>query len=109
MYDWSLAGSVPRASRNLPRWRMMRARGALGVGPSRVEPEAQRHADRARPGAEQRNRAVDAAAHRDGHATRIRRGREGRSERVRERVDRELVAADRRGFEQGQALERAVE
>ena len=46
--------------------RLRRAAGALGVRPGRVEPEPQRDADRVRPGAEERDGAVDAAAHRDG-------------------------------------------
>ena len=45
--------------------RLRRAAGALGVGAVGIEPEAERDADRVPAGAQQRNRAVDAAAHRD--------------------------------------------
>ena len=62
-----------------------RAAGALGVGPLRVEPEPQRDADRVGPGAQQRDRAVDAAAHRDGDAAR-RAARRGRPARARSRA-----------------------
>ena len=54
------------------------------------------------PGAQQRDGAVDAAAHRDRDARRVGRGAEDRAERVRERVDRERLAADRRRLEQRQ-------
>ena len=50
--------------------RLGRAARALGVGPVRVEPEPERHADRVRPGAQERDGAIDAAAHRDGDAVR---------------------------------------
>ena len=46
--------------------RIGRAAGPLGARASRVEPEAQRDADRVRGGPQERNGAVDAAAHRDG-------------------------------------------
>src|SRR5579885_355150 len=82
--------------------RARRAARALRVRPARVEPEPQRHADRLRPGLEQRDRAVDAAAHADGHALGVGRRAERRAERVRERVDREHLAPDRRGLEQRQ-------
>jgi hypothetical protein len=75
----------------------------------RVEPESERHSDRLRAGAQQRHRAVDAAAHRDRDAALLGRRAEGRPERVRERVDGQLVAADGRRLEQGQARKRAVE
>ena len=51
-----------------------RAARALGARAGRVEPEAQRDADRVRSGAEERDGAVDAAAHRDRDPAR-RRGR----------------------------------
>ena len=86
--------------------RARRAAGALGVGPGRIGPEAQRHAERVRPGAQERDRAVDAAAHRDGDAFGMRLGAEDLRERVRERVDGERLAADRRGLEQRQPRER---
>ena len=86
-----------------------RAAGALGVGPVRIEPEPQRHADRVRQRAQERDRAVDAAAHRHRDAAGRRRGPEDRPERVRERVDRERLAADRRRLEQRQTGEVALE
>ena len=86
-----------------------RAARALGVGPGRVEPEPQRHADRVRQRAQQRDGAVDAAAHRDGDASGRRLGAEDRPERVCERVDGERLAADRRRLEQRQSREVAVE
>ena len=86
-----------------------RAAGALGVGPLRVEPEAQGDADRVLAGAQQRDRAVDAAAHRHGDAAGSRLGAKDLRERVCERVHRELVAADRRRLEQRQARERPLE
>ena len=86
--------------------RLGRAARALGVGPLRIEPEPQRDADRLRARAEERDRAVDAAAHRDRDALRVGLGAEHLPERVRERVDRELVAADRGCLEQGQTFER---
>ena len=46
-----------------------RAAGALGVRPFGIEPEPQRHSDRVRQRAEQGNRAVDPAAHRDGNTS----------------------------------------
>src|SRR5262249_6920296 len=89
--------------------RLGRAAGALGVRPLRVAPEPQRHAGRVPGLAQKRDRAVDAAAHRDRDATRLRRGAEDRPDRVRKRVERELVTADGGGLEQRQALERALE
>ena len=86
-----------------------RAAGALAVGPFGVEPEPERHADRVRPGLEQGDGAVDAAAHRDRDPPRVRRSAEDRPERVRERVHGQLVAADRGCLEQGQSLERPRE
>ena len=51
--------------------RARRAAGALGIRPVRVEPQAERHADRSRPRLEERHRAVDAAAHRDRNPLRV--------------------------------------
>src|SRR5215208_7907201 len=53
--------------------------------------------------------AIDAAAHRDRDASRLRGGPEDRPERVRERVDRELVAPDGRRLQQRQPFERPLE
>ena len=86
-----------------------RAAGALGVRPVGIEPEPQRHADGVRQRAQQRDRAVDSAAHRHGDASGCWRRAEDRPERVRERVDRERLAADRRRLEQRQARDVALE
>ena len=86
-----------------------RAARTLGVGPVGIEPEAKRHADRVRQRAQERDRAVDAAAHRHRRPARLRLGAEDRPERIGERVDRERLAGDRRGLEQRQAGERPVE
>jgi hypothetical protein len=86
-----------------------RAAGALGIGPLRVEPEAQGDADRVSTRAQQGDRAVDAAAHRDRHPAGPRGRMENGAQGVRERVDRELVAAHRRRLEQRQSLERPLE
>jgi hypothetical protein len=86
-----------------------RAAGSVGVGALRVEPEPQRHADRVRARPEERHSAVDAAAHRDRDASRLWSGPEGLPECVRERVHRELLAADGRRFQQRQAVEWPLE
>ena len=86
-----------------------RAARALDVAPLRVDPEPQRHSDRLRSGAEQRHRAVDAAAHRDRDPLRVASRPEDRPDRGGERVHGELVAADGGRLEQGQPLERPVE
>jgi hypothetical protein len=86
-----------------------RAAGALGVRSDRIEPEPERHADRLRPGAEEGDGAVDAAAHRDRHPPGRRRGAEDGPDRVRERVDGQRLAADRRRLEEREARERAFE
>ena len=82
--------------------RARRAAGALGVGAVRIEPEPQRDADRARPCLEQRDGAVDAAAHRDGDALRVAARAHRGADRVCERVDGQRLAADRGGLEQRQ-------
>ena len=89
--------------------RLGRAAGALRVRPVRVEPETKRHADGVRSRAEQRHRAVDAAAHRHRRPSGARLGAEDRSERRRERVDRERLAADGGRLEQRQSGQRALE
>ncbi len=88
---------------------LRRAAGAVGVRAFRVDPEPQRDADRLRAGAEERDGAVDAAAHRYGDAVRIGRRPEDRAERVRERVHGELVAADGGRLQQRQTGERPIE
>ena len=89
--------------------RLRRAAGSLGVRPGRVEPEPQRDADRLRPGAKERDGAVDAAAHRNRDPLRVGSGVEHLSEGVRERVRRERVAGHRGRFEQRQPGERPGE
>ncbi len=86
-----------------------RAARALGVRPLGIEPEPESHANRIRQRAQQRDGAVDASAHRDGGAGRRRHRAENRPERVRERVDRQCLAADRRRLEQRQSREVALE
>ena len=86
-----------------------RAAGALGIRAGRIEPEAKSHAHRVRQRAEQRDGTVDAAAHRNSHASGRRLGAEDRPERVRERVDGERLASDRRCLEKRQSSEVAVE
>ncbi len=89
-----------------------RAADALTVGPGGVRPEAQRHADRlvsSVPRLEERDGAVDAAAHRHGDALRARPGGDRGAERVVERVERERLAWDGCGLEQVEALDLAAE
>jgi hypothetical protein len=86
-----------------------RAAGSLRVGPLGVEPQPQRDADRLRAGAEQCDRAVDAAAHRDRDPLAVRRGAEDATERRRQRVDDQRVASDRRRLEQRQPSEPPLE
>ncbi len=89
--------------------RLGRAAGALRVRAVRVEPETKRHADGVRSRTEQRHRTVDAAAHRHRRPSGARLGAEDRSERRRERVDRERLAADGGRLEQRQSGQRALE
>jgi hypothetical protein len=89
--------------------RLGRAACTLGVGAVRIEPKAERHTDRIRPGAQEGDGAVDAAAHRDRDTRLRRRCAEGRAERVGERVDGERLAPDRRRLEQRQAREWTIE
>ena len=82
---------------------------ALAVGPSRIDPQAQRHTYGVRARAQQRNRAVYAAAHGDSDSVLIRSRAKDRRDRVCERVDGKRRASDRRRLEQGQALQRPLE
>ena len=86
-----------------------RAAGALRIRSVRIEPETEGDPDRVRPGAEERDRAVDAAAHRHGHPPECARSAEHRPDRVRERVHHERLAADRRRLEERQACDVALE
>ena len=101
------AALVTRRPRRCDRGR--RAACALGVGRSRVLPEPERHADRVRPGADERDGAVDPAAHRDGDAPGTRCRRERRAKCGRERLDRERIAVDRGRLDERQSVERTVE
>ncbi len=82
---------------------------SIGVRPLGVEPEAKRHPDRVPARPEQCDRAVDAAAHRDSGASRLRRGAEDRPERVCERIGRQCLAANRRSLEQCEPDDRPLE
>ena len=79
------------------------------VGPFGVEPEPERHADRLGAGPQERDRRVDAAAHRDRDAAGRRARAEDRPDRVRQRVDGERLAADRGRLEQRQSADVLVE
>jgi hypothetical protein len=74
-----------------------------------VEPEPQRDADGVRARAKKRDGAVDAAAHRDGHAAGGRSSAKDGTDRVRERIDRERLAADPRRLEERQPCRRPLE
>ncbi len=89
--------------------RVRGAADAVGARAGRVEPQPQGDADGLRPGAQERDCAVDAAAHRDGDPARDRPGLEGRGERVREGVGRQRLPRDRRCLEQRQPGEVAGE
>ena len=79
------------------------------LGPAGIEPEPQGDADRVRGGAEERDRAVDPAAHRYRDASRRgRRGEHGR-DRVRERIGGERLAGHGRRLEQREAGQRLLE
>ncbi len=79
-----------------------RAARALRVGAARVEPEAERDADGVRPGAEQGDGAVHAAAHRHRDASGRGRCVKDRGERVRDGVGRQRLARDGGGLEQAE-------
>ena len=101
------AARVARPARREHRAR--RAARPVGLARVRVDPEPERHADRVRPGPQQRDGAVDAAAHRDGRAVRIGRRGDHRPDRVRERVGRERLAGHGGSLEQRQPDEVALE
>jgi hypothetical protein len=70
------------------RHRLGRAAGALRRWPGGILPKPKRDPDRVRPGAEQRDGAVDAAAHRNGDPSGAGRGDEDLANRRRQRLDR---------------------
>ena len=88
---------------------LRRAAGALRVRGRRVDPEPQRHTDRSGPGAQQRDGAVDTAAHRHSDAISVRLGSKDLPERVRECVGSERLARHRGRLEQRQTCERALQ
>ena len=100
----SLVTGAPRRDH-----RGRRAARPLVVRRGRVDPEPERHADRVHARREKCDGAVDAAAHRHNRPGGIRRRAHRSADRVRERVDRERLAADRRRLEQGQPFEPALE
>ena len=79
-----------------------RAADPLALGGPRVDPEPERDADGSPPGPEERDRAVDPAAHRDRRSARVGPRADRRPDRVRERIDRERLAADRRRLQERQ-------
>ena len=85
---------------------LRRAARPLGVRAGRVEPEPQRHPDRLWSGPQQRDGAVDTAAHRDGDPVGVGLCPEHLSECVRERVGRECLAGHGSRLERRQAGQR---
>ena len=85
------------------------AAGALGARAGRVEPEAQRDTDRIRRRAQERDCAVDAAAHRHRDPPGLARRSERRRNRVRERIRCERLTWHGGGLEQRQPLKWASE
>jgi hypothetical protein len=85
------------------------AAGSLCVGSFGVEPEPKRDADGRRAGLQQRDGAVDSAAHGHRDAVGIQLGGEDGAERVRERVGGERLAGDGRRLEQRQSAEVPLE
>src|SRR5690606_33492832 len=85
-----------------------RAAGALGLVAARVDPQAERDADGARSGLEQRDGTVDPTAHRYRDPRGIGSCRDGGPERVRERVGRERLPGHGGRLEQRQPGEIAL-
>jgi len=89
-----------------------RAANALGVLPRRIGPQPQRHSDRLAAGVahvQERDGAVDSAAHGDGDSLLPRRRGHGRPERVVESVRREALAGNRSGVQEGSPLDLSKE
>jgi hypothetical protein len=86
-----------------------RAAGTLRVGPVRIEPEPQSDADRIRQRLEQRDCAVDTAAHRNGNAPGHPRGTKNGPDRVSERIDCERLPTNGSSLQQSQANKRTIE
>ena len=85
-----------------------RATGALGVRACRIEPEPEGHAERVLARAVERDRAVDAAAHRHRDPIGARGGAERGRDGVRDRIRRERLARNGGRFEEAQPRERAL-
>ena len=88
---------------------LRRAARTLGRRPGRVLPEPKGYADRIRSRAEQRDRTVDAPAHRDHGTAGSRDGPKDLSQCRCERLDRERLAGHRSRLQQCQPDERTVE
>ena len=86
--------------------RATHALAPCGLG---IDPEPERHPDGSVPGSQQRDRAVDSAAHRDRCPLRARAGPDRRPDRVGQGIRRERLAPDGCRLEQGQPDEVAVE
>ena len=86
-----------------------RAARALAVGACRIHPQPQCHPERVRARAQQGDRAVDAAAHRDGDALGVRGRVKDLTQGICQRIDRQRLAWNRRGLEQRQPFERPLE
>jgi hypothetical protein len=84
------------------------AAGTLGVRPVRIEPEPQSDADRIRQRLQQRDCAVDTAAHRNGNTAGHPRSAKNRPDRVGERIDRKRLPTNGSSLEQSQSNERTI-
>ena len=88
---------------------LRRAARALRVRRGGIDPEPQRDAYRSRPRAQQRDGAVDTAAHRHRYAIGIGRRPKELAERIGKRIGRERLAGHRRRLQQRQACEWALQ
>jgi hypothetical protein len=85
------------------------ATSPLRIGPIGIEPEPQGDADRVRQGFHQRNRAVDAAAHRNSNPPRQPRRPKHRPDRIGQGINRKRFTANSGSLEQSQPNERTIE
>jgi hypothetical protein len=85
-----------------------RAASPLGVRPVGIEPEPQSDTDRIRQRLEQRDCAVDTAAHRNGNATGHPGSAKNRPDRVGERINSERLPTNRSSLEQSQSNKRTI-
>ena len=88
---------------------LRRAARALRVRRGGIDPEPQRDADRSRPRAQQRDGAVDTAAHRHRYAIGIGLRPKELAERIGKRIGRERLPGHRRRLQQRQACEWALQ